>query len=319
MYLPAEWFLNFISLDFLIWVSHKAIVEGLKNQSDKILAMGMMGSHKGLFITDFDGTLLRSNGTFAQSDIEALEQLSGRGVKTAVATGRSLYSFINSPGVELPVDYIIFTTGAGVVTQHERRLLYQLNLSSEMVSKTLDYLDESMLDFMMHYPVPENHRYAYRRINRENPDFETRIERYREFGAPLNPSSINGFEEAAQFLAVVPHYEAHDALRQVRSDLPGLSIIRSTSPLDHESTWIEFFHPRVSKGKTAAWLTAELGVDHADTMAIGNDYNDLDLLDWAACSYVVDNAPEDIKEEFRAVASNDNCGVAEAVNHWLTE
>jgi len=277
------------------------------------------GSCNGLFITDLDGTLLRSDGTLAQRNLEALEHLSGRGVKTAVATGRSLWSFVNSPGVDLPVDYIIFTTGAGVVTQPERKLLYQLNLSSEMVSKTLDYLGESMLDFMMHHPVPENHRYAYRRVNRENPDFETRLERYREFGKPLNSSSFNGFDEAAQFLAVVPHYEADDALRQVRSDLPGLSIIRSTSPLDHESTWIEFFHPGVSKGKTAAWLTTELGINHADTMAIGNDYNDLDLLGWAASSYVVGNAPNDIKEEFRAVASNDNCGVAEAVNHWLNE
>ena len=279
----------------------------------------MKGTCEGLFITDLDGTLLRSDGTFAQSDIDALERLSRCRVKTAIATGRSLYSFLNSPGVDLPVDYIIFTTGAGVVTQHERKLLYQLNLSSEMVSNTLDYLDESMLDFMMHHPVPDNHRYSYRRINLENPDFDRRIERYREFGKPLDSSLINGSDEAAQFLAVVPPSGADDALRQVRSDLPGLSIIRSTSPLDHESTWIEFFHPRVSKGKTAAWLIVELGIDHADTMAIGNDYNDMDLLGWAASSYVVGNAPEDIKKEFRAVASNDDCGVAEAVNHWLNE
>ena len=277
------------------------------------------GHPKGLFITDLDGTLLRSDGSLAQEDLDALETLKRRGIKTAVATGRSFYSFINSPGLGLPVDYVIFTTGAGVVTQHEHKLVYQLNLTSDMVARTLNYLEESMLDFMMHHPVPENHRYSYRRINSGNPDFERRIERYREFGKPLNSSSINGFEEAAQFLAVVPHYEAHDALRQVRNDLPGLTIIRATSPLDHESTWIEFFHPDVSKGKTAAWLAAELGVAPAYTMAIGNDYNDLDLLGWAARSYVVENAPKDIKEGFRAVASNDDCGVAEAVSHWLNE
>ena len=277
------------------------------------------GDPKGLFITDLDGTLLRSDGSLAQGDLDALETLKCSGIKTAVATGRSFYSFINSPGVGLPVDYVIFTTGAGVVTQHEHKLVYKLNLTSDMVARTLNYLEESMLDFMMHHPVPENHRYSYRRINSGNPDFERRIERYREFGKPLDSSLINGSDEAAQFLAVVPPSGADDALRQVRSDLPGLSIIRSTSPLDHESTWIEFFHPRVSKGKTAAWLIAELGIDHADTMAIGNDYNDLDLLGWAASSYVVGNAPEDIKEEFRAVASNDDCGVAEAVNHWLNE
>jgi hydroxymethylpyrimidine pyrophosphatase-like HAD family hydrolase len=46
--------------------------------------------NKGLFITDFDGTLLRSDGTLAQKDLDALASLTRRGIQTAVATGRSL-------------------------------------------------------------------------------------------------------------------------------------------------------------------------------------------------------------------------------------
>jgi len=273
-------------------------------------------SCNGLFITDFDGTLLRSDGTFAQKDLDALESLARCGIKTAVATGRSLYSFINSPGIDLPVDFIIFTTGAGVVTQAGHKLLYQVNISPEIVATTLDFLKQSALDFMLHHPVPENHRYVYRRANPDNPDFESRIERYYKFGQALDSIHLSGFGEASQFLAVVPQHKSHDALKEVRSGLPGLSIIHSTSPLDHKSTWIEFFHPDVSKGKTAAWLASELKVNPTDTMAIGNDYNDMDLLEWAAHSFVVENAPDDLKCRFRQVASNDNGGVAEAVSRW---
>jgi len=274
-------------------------------------------SSKGLFITDFDGTLLGSDGTFAQGDLDALETLSRRGIKTAIATGRSLYSFINSPGVDLPVDYIIFTTGAGVVTQPGHELLYQLSLTAETVTHTLDFLHDSALDFMLHHPVPENHKYVYRCVNQDNTDFESRVELYREFGQALDSVPQKGFGEAAQFLAVVPGDKTHDALREVRRGLPGLSVIRSTSPLDHESTWIELFHPDVSKGKTAAWLASELDIDPMQTMAIGNDYNDLDLLDWAAQSFVVENAPDDLKRRFQQVASNNKGGVAEAVDCWL--
>jgi Cof subfamily protein (haloacid dehalogenase superfamily) len=275
-------------------------------------------SCNGLFITDFDRTLLGSDGTFAQRDLDALETLSRLGVKTAVATGRSLYSFINSPGVDLAVDYIIFSSGAGVVTQNGRKLLYQVNLSSEMVALTLDVLKKSALDFMLHHPTPENHRYVYRRVSSDNTDFESRLERYEKFGRPLASVSRSGFGEASQFLAVVPQKKSQDALRDMRSQLPGLSIIRSTSPLDHESTWIEFFHPDVSKGKTAAWLASVLNVDPTKTMAIGNDYNDLDLLEWAAHGFVVENAPQDMKCHFQQVSSHDNGGVADAINHWLS-
>jgi len=276
-------------------------------------------SIKGLFITDFDGTLLRSDGTLAQCDLDALGSLTMRGIKTAVATGRSLYSFIDSPGADLPVDYIIFTTGAGVVTQSAHELLYQVSIPSEVVARTLDYLKKSELDFMLHHPVPDNHRYVYRRVNPDNLDFESRIERYREFGESLDSIPPGGFGEASQFLAVVPHNETDDALRQVRNGLPDMSIIRSTSPLDHESTWIELFHPDVSKGRTAAWLASELNIDPMDTMAIGNDYNDLSLLDWAARSFVVQNAPHDLKQNYQQVSSNDNGGVCEAIGRWLND
>jgi len=274
-------------------------------------------SCKGLFVTDFDGTLLGSDGTFARCDLEALEALARCGVKTAIATGRSLYSFINSPGADLPVDYVIFSTGAGVVTQPGHKLMYQVNIASEMVARTLDFLNRTALDFMLHQPVPENHRYVYRRANPDNSDFESRIARYSKFGHALDSIPLSGFGEASQFLVVAPRHQSLEALDEVRSGLPGLSIIRSTSPLDHQSTWIEFFHPDVSKGKTAAWLASELGINPADTMAVGNDYNDLDLLEWAADSFVVANAPDDLKCRFRQVSSNNDGGVAEAVSRWL--
>ena len=266
---------------------------------------------------DLDGTLLRSDGTVAQQDLNALGCLARSGITTAVATGRSLYSFNNSPGGDLPVDYIIFSSGAGVVSQPGGELLYKVNISSELVVNTLDYMQNTTFDFMLHYPVPDNHKFLYRRVNRDNPDFETRIERYRRFGKPLNSMHPDGFGDAAQFLAVVPQNETDEALRQARTGLPGLSIIRSTSPLDHKSTWIEFFHPEVSKGRTASWLASELNIDCGDTLAIGNDYNDEDRLEWAAQSFVVENAPDDLKCRFPQVASNNNGGVADAVSRWL--
>lgn len=281
------------------------------------LNSGQQALCRGLFITDFDGTLLRSDATFAQQDLDALKYLSRCGVKTAVATGRSLYSFINSPGIELAVDYIIFSTGAGVVARSGYQLLYQQNLSPELVGQTLGYLEKSTLDFMLHHPVPDNHRYVFRRAGPGNPDFESRLQRYGEFGQPLDAAHRNGFGEASQFLAVVPHDRIHDVLTEVRAALPGLNVIHATSPLDHQSAWIEFFHPGVSKGKTAAWLASELKISTSDTMAVGNDYNDLDLLEWAAHAYVVANAPDDLKAGFQPVASNNDGGVAEAVGSWL--
>jgi len=272
---------------------------------------------KGLFITDFDGTLLRSDGTVSQRDRDALAMLTRHGVKTAIATGRTLNSFLDSPGADLAVDYIIFTTGAAVVSKPGYELLYQVNLSADMVVGALERLADSSFDFMLHHAVPENHLYLYRRASNNNTDFESRINRRSEFGKVLESTHINGFGEAAQFVVVVPPESTGAALGVLRQEFSELSVVRATSPLDHASSWIELFHPDVSKGKTAAWLTAELGINHQNTIAIGNDYNDVDLLEWAAQSFVVGNAPGDLKNRFDTVCSNDEGGVAEAVERFL--
>jgi hydroxymethylpyrimidine pyrophosphatase-like HAD family hydrolase len=50
---------------------------------------------------------------------------------------------------------------------------------------------------------------------------------------------------------------------------------------------------------------------------VGNDFNDLDLLEWAQTRFVTANAPAQLRKRFPAVASNNHGGVAEAVERWL--
>jgi len=176
---------------------------------------------------------------------------------------------------------------------------------------------QSNFDFMVHHPVPDNHQLAYRRTKRHNPDFESRLAGYRKFSNPLVIEAPEGFGPAAQLLAVVPEDETVAALAIVRKALPDFSVIHSTSPMDGRSTWLELFHPKVSKSQAADWLASELKIFTKNIMSIGNDFNDLDLLEWSGSSFVVNNAPDVLKCRFQNVASNNTCGVAEAIDIWL--
>ncbi len=77
--------------------------------------------------------------------------------------------------------------------------------------------------------------------------------------------------------------------------------------------WIEIFSRGTSKGNAVSWLSNYLGISRENTIAIGNDYNDEDLLSWVDRGFVVNNAPSDLKNRFHTVASNNNCGVTEAI------
>jgi hydroxymethylpyrimidine pyrophosphatase-like HAD family hydrolase len=54
-------------------------------------------------------------------------------------------------------------------------------------------------------------------------------------------------------------------------------------------------------------------------MAIGNDFNDLDLLRWAARSFVVNDAPEELLTCFPSARSGDESDFSEAVALWQRE
>jgi len=270
----------------------------------------------GLFVCDFDGTLLRSDRSFSNADLEALRQLDAFGIVRVIATGRSIYSLNTVSISELPVDFIIFSSGAGVTRHPGGQIIRKVSLEAREVSRAIAILRADDLDFMVHRPIPDNHVFGYFESTPANADFRRRIDLYSQFAFPLDEVS-DGFGAATQLLAILPPAGRPQIIETIRKKLPDFNIIQTTSPLDGQSTWIEIFPATVSKGLTVAWLTAEFDIDPGRTLSIGNDYNDLDLLEWTANSFVVENAPDDIKSRFPVVASHNEGGVAEAVQRWL--
>jgi hypothetical protein len=273
---------------------------------------------QGLLVCDLDGTILRSDRTLADVDLKALHKLRRRGVACAIATGRSLYSFQTVKAAGLPVDFIIFSSGAGIVSHPAEELIRKVALEPLEVVRAAEVLLEARLDFMIHHPIPDNHHFVYFATGRENQDFSRRISLYRDFASPINRID-DGFGPAPQLLAILPSPEPGAVIDELRQSLPEHCVIHTTSPLDGKSVWIEVFPAKVSKSQTAAWLSDKLGIPHNRVFAIGNDYNDLDLLSWSAKSYVMANAPAELKSNYHTVASNDEGGVAEAIERWLAD
>lgn len=271
----------------------------------------------GLFVCDFDGTLLRSDRSFSNADMKALSRLGALGIIRVIATGRSIYSLNTIAISALPVDFIIFSSGAGVVQHPGGHIIRKVSLETHEVDRAIAILQADDLDFMVHRPIPDNHVFAYFESTPANEDFKRRIALYSQFAFPLDENA-DGFGPATQLLAILPPGDSRPVLDDIRKKLPDFNIIQTTSPLDGQSIWIEVFPPNVSKSLAVAWLTAEFGLDSGQTLSIGNDYNDLDLLEWTASSFVVENAPDDLKNRFPVVASHNDSGVAEAVQRWLS-
>jgi Cof subfamily protein (haloacid dehalogenase superfamily) len=277
-----------------------------------------MKTGKKIFITDFDGTLLKDDKTISREDIRTLEILRQKKIHTAIATGRSVYSFekalkdIGMANNFLPIDYVIFSTGAGILEFPGGRLICQKALPASDIRKITDYLDLGAIDYMVHKSIPDTKHFLYKSHGKANPDFQARLALYKEYASPLESGHCH-LHPATEVLAIVPGGVNMDSLEAIKNELSGFSVIHATSPLDHQSSWIEIFHREVSKSKAASWLVKRLGISRENVISVGNDYNDQDLLAWSAKGFVVKNAPASLKQVFKTVSSNNFSGVSQAV------
>jgi Cof subfamily protein (haloacid dehalogenase superfamily) len=271
---------------------------------------------RGIVVTDLDGTLLQTQSKVSDTDLNTLELLKTHKIKRVIATGRSLFSTRKVLHEGFPIDYLVFSSGAGIIEWPTKKLLNKHALDSEEVKTTVDVLMDLRMDFMIHRPIPLNHHFVYYSTGKQNPDFFRRCEIYRDFAVREDFSAYR-FSDACQVLAVVPFENGRRAFTHLNDTLQDLKVIRTTSPIDGRSIWIEVFPKEVSKASAAEWISVYEGIDTKKVLAVGNDYNDLDLLNWAHSGFLVENAPEELKKQYETVSSNNNNGFTEAVENWM--
>lgn len=266
--------------------------------------------------TDLDGTLLGPDQTLSTTDRSTLQRLGASGIARVVVTGRSLLSCDRVIDSDFPIDFLVTSSGAGIFYHQPRRLMHRFGLTTSEIRAAIEVLELLRLDFMVHESVPENHRFHWRRFGAPNPDFDRRLALYAGHHRMLADALP---EDGAQLLAIGSADDATKRHEELQRRLPCHNVLRTTSPLDHSSTWYEIFSRDVGKAQSAQWLCDTLDLDGSTALAVGNDFNDLDMLRWAPTSCVVSNAPSALTAEFQSVADHRESGFSEAVARWLSQ
>jgi len=272
-----------------------------------------------IIFTDFDGTLFSSERKISGQDISTLNELGKLGIIRVIATGRSVFSISKVIECDFPVDYLIFSSGSGIMDWKNKKILHSHSLNKNEISEITCILSKHQVDFMVHYPIPENHRFSYFQFSVNNPDFLHRCEIYRDYINRLSDFKQLP-ETACQFVGIIDYdtMQYNKIKKSFKNGLNKFEIIRTTSPLNGKSIWIEIFPEQVSKGKAAQWICNYLTIPKEVTMSIGNDFNDVDLLKWTKYSYVVNNSPEEFREFFTIAEGTTGSDFSDAVISALT-
>jgi hypothetical protein len=264
-----------------------------------------------LVAIDLDDTLLRSDLTVSDRTREALRQVRTMGVAVTISTGR-MFSSARPFAEQLELDVPLITYGGALVKNAgSGEVLYNRPLEPEVARQVIRFARERQVQVNFYLLNGEaDELYAelmtswgenYGRFSRvpfnRVPDLEALLER----GNPLKLLLID--EERA----------ADRWLLELRSLLGEQVHLAKSKPC-----FLEMDHPEATKGRALQELAAWLQVERSQVLAIGDSYNDIEMLEFAGLGVAVANAPPDVRSRAGHVtASNDEDGVAQTLERFV--
>jgi len=272
-----------------------------------------------LVAIDVDGTLLDSRGRVPAANRDALHDAARRGVHLAVVTGRN-YPFALQALDDLPDPLTVVCYNGAVsrvrggetlAVQHldprlARHLLASTRAwrSSTLVQFNRDGRGQTVVDRMSW--DPPNRRGYYERIK----DFVQTVpelEHVLEHEAPVQVAFNGSCHDMAALVARLAAVETGGAIAASITTYPA-----------RDFTLVDVNAAAATKGQALASLAARLGVARADVVAIGDNHNDIDMLQWAGTGVVMGNAePELLALGLPMTTSNDEAGLAAAIARYV--
>lgn len=267
-----------------------------------------------LVATDLDGTFLKDNKSISEKNIRSLHLLGIKNILRVAATGRNLQKVKDVIPKDISFDYIVFSSGAGIYDWKNKKHIYFQNVSENPANALIQYLKPKKLNFNVFWPVPENHKYWFYKADKNCPEFEKHFSFNRSFAQELKNGSVVD-SEVSQFLVIMKENMA--IFNQLKEEIEGVSeelrVVRTSSPITKGYLWLEVFHQSVSKGNGVKHICDRHKIKYQQTLGVGNDYNDIDLLNFTEHSFITENAPQELRENYKNVPSNENDGFSFAI------
>ena len=109
---------------------------------------------------DLDGTFLNNDRKASRDDFNTLVKLGEQGVVRIVATGRNLLSLSRVIDIDYPVDYAVFSSGAGIINWKTKEIIYSKHLNIDDTHRVIDELNKLNLSFLVKESIPDRNNFV---------------------------------------------------------------------------------------------------------------------------------------------------------------
>ena len=269
-----------------------------------------------LIASDMDGTLLNKDGTIHERNISAIKKAIEKGILFIPATGRANNTIPSQIFEYFPIRYNLSSNGAAVYDRQENKFIYKNCMDTETVLKLIEYI--SSYNVIIEVYINGNGYFNKKLIDNfeeynVNPSF---IDIYKKIKVPVenileivekNPNDI----EKINIPWIKPNIRSV-LLENLKKDWDDKVYITSSL-----STNIEICGKTANKGDGLTNLCNLLNIKPEEVIVFGDNFNDLEMLQFAGTAVVMENGEEEIKKiaDFVTLSNNEG-GVGYAIEKY---
>jgi Cof subfamily protein (haloacid dehalogenase superfamily) len=271
-----------------------------------------------LIAIDIDGTLLNSEFKIPAANLAALRQAHEAGVEIVLVTGRR-HSFALPIAEMLGFNIWLMTSNGAVTKSMAGELFHRDLLPAATARKLLAHMDPFRSNCVLTFDTELPGALVLEHADVLNASIGRWIEKnaaWIEFVIPLEKALVTDPVQAMYCGTIARMHEAEAHLKKAGLDQE-VTVLKTEYPA-RDLCLYDVLNYGCSKGHAVERWANHRGITKEQVMAIGDNYNDLEMLHFAGVPVVMGNASDEMKSHgYDVTLSNDEAGVAAAIEQVL--
>ena len=281
-----------------------------------------------LLALDLDGTLLNSRGEISEKNLKAIQQAEGKGVLVTIATGRR-FRDARPVGLQLNLNAPLICHNGALLKYAETLETVAVSiLPNETLHEILRVGRKFGADALLSADPRGKGTLLYETVSAENVPLQKYIEWSKLLHGAEAEDAVHHVENLEDVLeetetvhvsfsgSCAPMAELEMILQNELND--SANVLTTVYPRLN-FTLIDILPSDASKGIGVEKLALLNKLSADNVMVVGDNFNDLEMLEYAGTAVVMGNADPVLleREKFHETLSNDESGVALAIKRFI--
>ena len=267
-----------------------------------------------LLAVDIDGTLLNSSYQIPPENAAALERAREAGAELVLVTGRR-YAFALPIAQQLGTPLWIISSNGAVTKSLEGELFHRNFLPLESARRLCTHMDEFRDAMVLTFDREDRGALVVESLEGFSGAISNWMQKNEAFIARISPieQCLTCDPVQAMFCGSIARMRTALARLGDPAIGPQVHVVR-TEYAHRDLAIVDVLAPGCSKGAALERWAGYRGYTREQVMAIGDNYNDVEMLEFAGVPVIMGNASDELKQNgWTRTASNDEAGVAQAI------